>query len=165
MQKLTRYSQYKNDIYNKLDFDFEKNKTILDVGCGDGTDINIFKNHFGLECFGIDIYKHENIEKFNFNFKQGTITKIPFESNFFDYVFLHDVLHHVDEKNQSEEIHLKSLFELKRVIKANGYILIVEANRYNPLFYPHMVKILGHDHWSQLYFINTIRKFFPNAEF
>lgn len=37
-----KYGQYKNDIFNKLGFSFEKGKKILDVGCGDGSDGKIF---------------------------------------------------------------------------------------------------------------------------
>lgn len=44
-------------------------------------------------------------------------------------------------------------------------MVIVEGNRYNPLFYPHMVKIRGHNHFRQSYFKDIILEVFPNAEF
>lgn len=156
-----KYGQYKNDIFNKLNFNFEKGKKILDVGCGDGTDAEIFINEFGLDVSGIDIYEHENIKSINgFKFKQAGIYKIPFEDNSFDYVFLHDVLHHIDEEHQSYEEHIRGLQELKRVCKKGGYIIILEANRYNPLFYPHMVLMEGHNHFTQIYFKKILKDVF-----
>ena len=163
MKNLSTYSQYKNDTFNKMKFNFESGKSILDVGCGDGSDAEIFINEYGLDVYGIDVYEHKNIKSINrFKFKQVGIYKIPFEENSFDYIFLHDVLHHIDEENQSYENHIKGLKELKRVSKKDGYIIILEANRYNPLSYPHMVKMSGHNHWKQSYFKKTINNVFEN---
>ncbi|MCZ2845497.1 MAG: class I SAM-dependent methyltransferase [Candidatus Bathyarchaeota archaeon] len=163
---LLKYGQYKNDILVKLDFDFEAGKKILDVGCGDGTDAEIFINEFRLDVYAIDIYKHDNIEKLGgLKFKKGSICQIPFDDNEFDYVFSHDILHHLDEGNQSYEKHITGLRELIRVTKKDGHIIIVEGNRYNPLFYPHMVLIRGHNHWRQSYFKRVIEDLFDNVEF
>ena len=43
-KRISQYGQYKDDFFNKLDFNFEKGKKILDVGCGDGSDAKIFIN-------------------------------------------------------------------------------------------------------------------------
>jgi len=102
---LAKYGQYKNDIFNKLDIIFIRGAKLLDVGCGDGSDAEIFIKEFGLKTFGIDIYEHENIKKLeNFTFKKASILNIPYADNYFDYVFLHDVLHHLDEEYQSQRI-------------------------------------------------------------
>lgn len=159
-------NQYKNDIFNKLDFPFIEGKNILDVGCGDGSDSNILKNDYRLKTYAIDISKHKNINNIKgLLFKKGSILKIPFDTNYFDYVFTHDVLHHIDEKNQNYEIHIKSLRELHRVCKKGGSIIILEANRYNPLFYPHMVLMHKHNHFRQSYFKKLIKKVFPCARY
>jgi ubiquinone/menaquinone biosynthesis C-methylase UbiE len=166
MKDLMKYGQYKNDIFNKLNFDFIAGKKLLDVGCGDCSDIEIFVNEFNLDVFGIDVFEHNNVKKIkNLKFKKAGIYNIPFLDNEFDYVFLHDVLHHIDEEEQSYIKHLKGLNELKRVTKNNGYIIILEGNRYNPLFYIHMVKMRGHNHWKQSYFKKTIKDVFTNVEF
>lgn len=148
-----KYGQYKNDIFNKMAIDFTREKKLLDVGCGDGSDAEIFIKEFFLNVCGVDVFEHENIKNINnLTFKKSGIYNIPFEDNVFDYVFLHDVLHHIDEKNQNYDNHIRGLRELKRVCKKEGYIIILEGNRYNPLFYPHMVLVRGHNHFTQKYF-------------
>lgn len=157
-------SQYKRDIFKKLNFNFKKGKNILDVGCGDGSDGEIFEKKYGLDFYGIDVYKDKNIGKLGLKFKKAGIYKIPFKDNYFDYIFLHDVMHHIDEPKKREKRHMEGLAELRRVCKKGGYVIIVDANRYNPLFYPHMVKMEGHDHFTQPYFRKIINKAFSQDE-
>lgn len=159
---ITKYNQYKNDFFNKLNFPFKKGNKILDVGCGEGTDAKVFTEVYGLNFYGIDIYESLEIKKHKYNFKIGGIHKIPYESECFDYVYTHDVLHHVDEKTQSDNSILSGLKELRRVCKKNGFIIIVEANRFNPLFYPHMVLMKKHNHFNQSKFKKMIKKEFLN---
>ena len=154
--------QYKNDFFNKLEFSFKKGKKILDVGCGPATDAQIFIKRYGLRFYGTDVYEDKNIRKQKLHFKRGSILSIPFKNNNFDYVFVHDVLHHIDEPKHRKEKHVLALKELYRVCKKNGYIVIIEGNRYNPLFYPHMVKIRKHEHLRQSYFKSIIKRTFKN---
>lgn len=121
MDNFKKYGQYKRDIFKKLGFNFEKGKKILDVGCGDCIDTEIFMNEYGLDTYGIDIFKHGNVNKSDsLNFSIAGIYGIPHEDDCFDYVFLHDVLHHIDEKNQNYEKHKDGLTELLRVTKKGG---------------------------------------------
>ena len=137
----------------------------MDVGCGDATDAEIFVKEFNLDVYGIDVYKHENVDKLSaLHFQQADIFTMPYEDNSFDYVFLHDVLHHIDEKSQSYERHIQGLREIQRITRKNGSIIIIEGNRYNPLFYPHMVKIKGHNHFKQSYFKQIINITFCGTE-
>lgn len=163
---LLKYGQYKYDLLTKLNFPFIARKKIIDVGCGDGSDAEIFINEYKLKTYGVDVYEHENIKKIKrLKFKKAGICKIPYKNWCFDYVFLHDVLHHIDEQKQNYKKHLETLIEIKRVCKKKGSIIIVEGNRYNPLFYPHMVKMLGHNHFKQSYFKKIIKEVFPLATF
>lgn len=151
-----KYGQYIAATFNKLDFDFRAGKKILDVGCGDGIYSQVFSNELGMDVVGVDIFRHENLKPHASKFVLGSIYDLPFKSNHFQYVFIHDVLHHIDEEGQRFEYHIRGLQELLRVACGGGSIIIVEGNRYNPLFYPHMVKIHGHRHWRQSYFQRCI---------
>lgn len=133
---------------------------LLDVGCGEGTDAEIFIREFGLRWRGVDVYRHDNMKKFGSRFMIGSIFALPYKTGTFDYVFTHDVLHHIDEPQQREMKHSQGLKELRRVCKPGGTIIIVEGNRYNPLFYPHMVLLAGHDHFVQSYFIRLMQHIF-----
>lgn len=161
---ITSYSQYKNDFFNKLDFNFVSGKKILDMGCGPGTDAEIFVKEYRLKVYGVDIYKDKNLTKVKINFKLGKMSYIPYRNSFFDFVFVHDVLHHIDEPKHRVEKHIVALKELNRICKKNGYIIIVEGNRYNPLFFPHMVKMRKHEHFKQSYFVGLVKKVFEKDE-
>lgn len=163
---LDKYGQYTKDIFNKLDFKFNAGKKILDLGCGPGTDSKVFRDIYKLKVFAIDIYRHDNLKEIKgIKFNKAGIYKIPYPDNFFDYVFLHDVLHHIDEAGQRYKKHSAGLDEVYRVTKKNGSIIIVEGNRYNPLFFPHMVKMHKHNHWKQSYFLKILKGKYDDVDF
>lgn len=149
-------------IKNELD---NKKGNLLDVGCGNCNNAVLFIER-GLSVSGIDIYQHENAKKIlGKNFRIGSILKIPYKDNFFDYVFANDVLHHIDEKEQSFIKHVEGLKEMLRVCKPEGKIIIIEANRYNPLFYLHMVLLNKHNHFTQSYFKKLAERVFLCPKF
>ena len=84
-------------------------KKILEVGCNIGNNLNSFPSDFCV--FGMDM-NEKALEKAklrypNFDFKQGSITKIPFEDNYFDLVFTRGVLIHIhpdDVKTAMKEL-------------------------------------------------------------
>ena len=163
---LERSSQYHRDLFQKLNFSFKKGKRILDIGCGEGVDSSIFSRPYKLETHASDLFRHKNFDKLKrIKFKTGSIFKLSYPNTFFDYVFLHDVLHHVDEPHQSKNRHTAALKEAYKVVKNRGSLIIVEGNRYNPMFYPHMVLMLGHNHFTQSYFKHLILELFPQAKF
>lgn len=161
-----KIGEYLAKTFSEINLRFEKHKRILDVGCGNGVYAKIFRDVFGLDTFGIDVYEHDDIKSIKgVKFKLGSIYDIKYKNGYFDYIFLHDVLHHIDEKDQSIDMHIKAMNELKRVVKKGGKIIIVEANRYNLLFYPHMVLMRKHAHWRQSYFRKIMKTSFPEDEY
>lgn len=101
---------------------------ILDLGCGNGRLIELFKEK-NIEYIGIDnSEKLINIAKekcatfknVNFKFIVADVLNLPFEDNYFDKIFSVAVLHHIP----SEEYRLQSLKEVKRVLKNNGILVL-----------------------------------------
>lgn len=101
-----------------------KSKNILDVGCGEGTRLNIFvgKNSVGT---GVDINSYAiNKAKKQYpclRFALAVGKKLPLESNHFDFVYTAFVLEHT----QNPEPFIK---EIIRVTKDNGNIAILCPN-------------------------------------
>ncbi len=100
-----------------------RNKTILDVGCGDGVlSWMLFKR--GAKVVGIDISK-EAIgfarekcgNKENLQFISASAYQIPFEDNSFDYVISSDVIEHLGEP-------VRMISETRRVWNGKGKIVI-----------------------------------------
>lgn len=88
-QKLDVQNEVSNTLYYKS-LDFELNgKTVLDIGCGDGTDLKQLSSK-GAIVYGIDP-SEEFIKKAQINNPPGTFVNgvgesLPFEDNAFDIV-------------------------------------------------------------------------------
>lgn len=149
------YNEYLNDSVNllggkqafftdykaKLIKNFLKKKsllrtelTFLDFGCGIGNNIPyLSKNLPRCRLYGTDISTgsikiandlYSNICTFKY-FEGGSL---PFQNNYFDFVFISNVLHHISSDN-----HVQTLKVIKEVLKKNGIIFIIEHNPLNPL--------------------------------
>jgi ubiquinone/menaquinone biosynthesis C-methylase UbiE len=97
-----------------------KMKKVLDVGCGTGNLLNYLAKRKKQSLFwGVDVEKEiiERAEKNKFSnretFKVTDAKKLPFEDNFFDEVYCHEVLEHVGDLDET-------LNEIKRILKSKG---------------------------------------------
>ena len=74
--------------------------SILEIGCGTGIDLKEFKEPF--EVNGLDLNDHalslarKSIP--NVNFKNGDITKMPYEDSSIDFIFTHKLLNYLDDE-------------------------------------------------------------------
>ncbi len=138
------------DIFKHLDVfaKFIENKlgggSILDLGCGDGSIARIIaERSASTKITGVDLEAHEqwdlNRPK-NLKFQTASIDNLPFKPKSFDFVIMKDVLHHLPDPE-------KALREISGLAKKQ--VLIIEANRYNPISYLRMVKIAKHEHFSR----------------
>ncbi len=116
--------------------------TMLDAGCGDGGDSILLTEYFKrIEAF--DITENENWKNLisdKINFSIGDAMHLKYADDSFDTVIEKDMLHHA----QDPQIALK---ELCRVAKKR--VIIIEANRFNPIFYLHLTLMEGHNHFSR----------------
>ncbi|SEF63932.1 Methyltransferase domain-containing protein [Caloramator fervidus] len=112
-------------------------ETFLDVGCGIGYfTIPAAKILSKGKSIGIDIseemlnYAKERAKDIdNIEFKQCFEYEFPIESNSINYVMLSNVLHEIEDKK-------KFLKEVKRTLKNNGQVFIIEWKKINTNYGP-----------------------------
>lgn len=100
--------------------------TILDVGCGKGRYISKFSKEFPQVRFcGVDISDvliEENTGKFSgIEFRNGTLTNIPYDDNSFDVVYACESLEHAIDIEAA-------IAEICRVTKIGGKVVIIDKN-------------------------------------
>jgi ubiquinone/menaquinone biosynthesis C-methylase UbiE len=121
--------------------------TILDIGCGTGNYTDLFQKvtqakHYrvhGIEPSEGMISKARQ-KNSQITFKQATAEDIPFEGNFFDFVFMTDVIHHIPD--------IRKMFsEIQRILKPGGKVCIVTQSHWQvearPIaqFFPGTVRV------------------------
>ncbi len=103
---------------------------LLDFGCGNMfTAIQLLEHKPNLHITGVDIIRDQNLnEAFlsdpRLDFKQSSSEILPFENNSFDGVIALATLHHTPDPEYF-------LAELKRVVKVNGFVILVEEMAIN----------------------------------
>ena len=107
--------------------EFCKDKNILDYGCGNGYGAYYLSKQAN-KIIGIDIDKNTiNSCKRNYNQKNLSFQKInsfplPFNDKHFDVIISFQVIEHI-------KIVSKYLYEIKRILKEDGVVLITTVNR------------------------------------
>lgn len=105
-------------------FQDKKIKTILDVGTGSGDFILVLKQEFpGAAIDGVDpdLDSLAEAKKLHpdISFQKMSAEKLEFADNSFDVVSISMALHHLPEIE-------KSFYEIQRVIKPEGWIIVSE---------------------------------------
>ncbi len=97
-----------------------KNKKILDIGCATGYLLEAAKKE-GCDCYGVELSTfgaEEASKKFPGRIFNGTLEEARYEAHYFDFITMTDLIEHVVDP-------VKFLKEAKRILKPDGYILIV----------------------------------------
>ncbi len=122
--KLSKHSIFENrfKLITGLDLQSLKSKTILDMGCGNGSFLSIAKNYC-KEIIAFDItsaievaYKHYGNQK-NVYLFQGDIYDLPLKKEYFDLSYLIGVVQHTPFPKKTMELGLK-------YVKKNGLATI-----------------------------------------
>ncbi|MDP3725654.1 MAG: methyltransferase domain-containing protein [bacterium] len=95
---------------------------LLDVGCSNG-EFLFFAKQRGFETYGVELNKltAEIAIANGLNVKIGTLENAQYADNFFDVIFLGDIIEHMPSP-------LALLAECRRILKSNGTLVISTPN-------------------------------------
>ena len=145
----------KRDILSECitGFSLPKSSSILEIGCGTGSNIQMLKHHGNLSALEMDDFAR----KFTEQHSDISVTKgwlpdnLPFERGSFDLVCMFDVLEHVKEDSAALE-------RIKEILKP-GAILFVTVPAYQWLFGRHDENL----HHHRRYTLTGLKKKFQDA--
>jgi ubiquinone/menaquinone biosynthesis C-methylase UbiE len=151
--------RYRLRCIDKLGYRFRGDERLLDVGSGDGGVARLLRPRVA-DVVAVDVEASDQWgdDEDGIKFMVASGEELPFEDDEFDLIHSKDSLHHMEDPD-------KAIQEYRRVLKPGGAALIVEANRYNPIFFVHMTKMLGHEHFPRKRFHELVRSGFPDARF
>ncbi len=121
--------------YKTVNKFLQNSKSILDIGCGEGTKLNLIGNK-NAQKTGIDVSQDAintaQIQYPQLNFRMCDIEELPFQNNTFEASFSAFVMEHLDNPKQF-------ISEMIRVTKKKGLIIIIcpnfgSPNRNSPCF-------------------------------
>jgi ubiquinone/menaquinone biosynthesis C-methylase UbiE len=150
--------RYRERCIDKLGYRFRGDERLLDVGCGDGGVARLLRERV-REVVAVDIEPSvgwQDGDGLRFMVADGE--HLPFGDEEFDLVHSKDSLHHMERPE-------RAVAEYHRVLKFAGAALIVESNRYNPIFFVHMTKMLGHEHFPRQRFHSLVWSTFDDVRF
>lgn len=146
-----------------LSIEYVKNKIVLDIASGEGYGSNIL-SQYAKYVTGVDIceetVKNAN-QKYlrpNLIFKKGSTSQIPLEDNSVDVVISFETIEHHDQ-------HDEMMLEIKRVLNANGVLIISTPDKKN---YTDLPNVINPHHIKELYleeFKTLMNKYFVYTEF
>jgi len=98
-------------------------KSVLDIGCGNGERLSLFRHIGWLTTAGIDSDPKavDMARSLGRNVQVGSMVSIPYASDSFDFIFLHHVVEHVHDIKAG-------LSECFRVLRVGGKIFILTPN-------------------------------------
>jgi ubiquinone/menaquinone biosynthesis C-methylase UbiE len=118
-----------------------RDRTVLEIGCGNGADGAMFASH-GAIYTGVDLTEeavestraHFNVLGLDGTFQIENAESLSFPDNSFDIVYSHGVLHHTVNPQQA-------IREVYRVLKPGGkaYVMLYHKNSFN-----YYIRVMGY---------------------
>ena len=140
-EEANRLNDQANSVAEILHGDsiWREGSLILEAGCGVGAQTKTIAPQNSQSRFvSIDISSEsigqakkltDSLGIGNVEFRQANIFDLPFEDGYFDHVFVCFVLEHLPNP-------VKALSELKRVLKPNGTMMLIEGDHGSTYFHP-----------------------------
>ena len=115
-------------VIQELNYKLDSKSTILDFGCGNGYLVRKVRK-LGYRAYGCDIDIGDGLDV-DLMKNEGVIRlinsenyRIPFDDNFFDFIFSDQVFEHVKDYSLA-------ISEIERVLKPSGFSLHIFPSRY-----------------------------------
>lgn len=128
---------------------------LLDVGCGNGLLFTSLKEKVNLRLFGLDRSRELLLEAREANegikLVQGLLEALPLRDNSFDWVVCLSTLYNLSDLEAVEQ----ALWELMRVCRPGGWVVVDVRNRANPYI---RLKYWWHALWSDL----PVKAYYPS---
>lgn len=107
------------------DLSYQTELSVLDFGCGTGNYIKFLSQLTNWKLYGLDasdnMLDYARKKTNSTLIKKGSDSYIPFKNNMFDYIYMVDVIHHIDNIDQM-------FAEFSRVSKENALLCICTEN-------------------------------------
>jgi len=138
-EHLNRYVSLEDQVSGKI---------VLDAACGVGYGTHILANS-ATKVYGIDIdkesisYAQKKYVSDNITFEVASVTKLPYEDNYFDVIVSFEIIEHLNKKEQE-----KFLSEIKRVLKEDGSLIISTPDKTE---YSEKEEYINHFHIHEFY--------------
>ncbi|MHC4544009.1 MAG: class I SAM-dependent methyltransferase [Planctomycetota bacterium] len=122
LEKMYRYHLLSYETSKVIKAAKRKMGKLLDVGCGSGDRLDIFRR-LGFDTYGVEISASAEYarERFGLNVKQGDLFEASYPDSFFDIITLNNVLEHTHNPQ-------KITGELYRILKEDGIVAIQVPN-------------------------------------
>jgi ubiquinone/menaquinone biosynthesis C-methylase UbiE len=136
-----RLNDQANSLADLIHYDsvWLEGSKILEAGCGTGAQTKTIapknnKSQFiSIDISGQSLSKAKTLTDSmgidNVEFKRANIFELPFEDEYFDHIFICFVLEHLANP-------IEALDNLKRVLKTNGTIMVIEGDHGSTYFHP-----------------------------
>ena len=122
LEKIYRYHLLNYEISKVIKAAKSKTGRLLDMGCGSGDRLDIFRQ-LGFEAYGIEISRSAEYARkhLGLNVLHGDLFKAKFPESYFDIITLYNVLEHTHNPK-------KVIGELHRILKEGGIVAIQVPN-------------------------------------
>jgi len=130
-------------VVNQFDL---KNKIVLDIASGEGYGSSLLAK-FAKTVIGVDIdsetveHAKNKYQRSNLNYILGNAIAIPLADKSVDLVVSFETIEHHDK-------HIEMILEIKRVLKADGILIISSPDKY---YYSDIVNFKNEFHLKELY--------------
>jgi SAM-dependent methyltransferase len=135
-------------LYQNIYIPAEKKSYILDAGCGNGNYASNLVNMGYQHVYGIDLFKNHQVDGFTYN--QASLNALPFDDNFFDFVYSFSVIYYLSDTESGVK-------ELCRVMKPGANLILTAHTRFSvPTLIRVIKRLLGFSkHLTQVHFHST----------